>query len=405
MMAIRWDDFPHDEIRLKIYVRLRQNSLGRSAEDSLRSLLQRRLASLDSEDHRRFIELGAQNLVEHLRCTRDIYREFVEEHNCRPILEAHWVVLRCAVFPTAIEVLQKEIINYAKLTRIPGRDLSILFGIVTRTCRLEDSGGFGALCPPDLDDDTPATDDELQSFGRLINEDNLLWFRDIRDGGAVGRPFGGGPFSTDDAVTIHNSFGVCAIRQMTLPEWLDLRNKWWHVCTPWTDGLCNLFLSVQEELMSQWRALPPDSLVHELNLGDRNSSLRSIVVPSLKSTSHGERRKPGRKPRLAQEFVDYAGMLWRKASANKPSQVSDDGLQQIALGLDAAGYLPPSAHLEGKFAQELKTFNSRNSNSKIGPVKTWSQLISLGDKDNLRGMRRLLSRCARKLDDEHQSGN
>ena len=278
-MAIRWDDFPHDEIRLKIYVRLRQNSLGRSAEDSLRNLLQRRLASLDSEDHRRFIELGAQSLVEHLRCTRDIYREFVEEQNCRPILEAHWVVLRCAVFPTAIEALQKQVINYAKLTRIPGRDLSVLFGIVTRTCRSEGGGPFGVLCPPDLQDDTPATDDELESFGNLINEDNLLWFRDIRDDGAVGRPFGGGPFSTDDAVTIHNSFGVCAIRQMTLPEWLDLRNKWWHVCTPWTDGLCNLFLSVQEELMSQWRALPPDSLVHKLGLRERTSHFEKIIVP------------------------------------------------------------------------------------------------------------------------------
>jgi hypothetical protein len=108
---------------------------------------------------------------------------------------------------------------------------------------------------------------------------------------------------------------------------------------------------------------------------------------------------------VAQTFVVSAGTLWRKAISDSHTKVSDDQLRQIASALDAAGHLPPSAHLEGKAAQELKAFNSRNSNSKTGPVKTWSQLISLGDKDHLRGMRRLLSRCAKKLDDGHLSGN
>jgi hypothetical protein len=68
--------------------------------------------------------------------------------------------------------------------------------------------------------------------------------------------------------------------------------------------------------------------------------------------------------------------------------------------------LPPSKYLEGKYAMDLKAFNSRNSNSKLGPIKTWSELISCGDKDHLRGMRRLLSRCAEKLDGGRQlSGN
>jgi hypothetical protein len=117
------------------------------------------------------------------------------------------------------------------------------------------------------------------------------------------------------------------------------------------------------------------------------------------------RRKPGRIPRVAQAFVVCAGTLWRKAMSDSHSRVPDDRLEQIASALDAAGHLPPSALLEGKFAQELKAFNSRNSNSKTGPVKTWSRLISLGDKDLLRGMRRLLSRCARKFDKGHLSGN
>ena len=117
------------------------------------------------------------------------------------------------------------------------------------------------------------------------------------------------------------------------------------------------------------------------------------------------RKKPGRGPKLPQPFVVFAGTLWRKAISDSSPRVSGDQLQGIASVLDAAGHLPPAAHLEGRHAEELRAFNSRNSKSKIGPIKTWSQLISLGDKDHLRGMRRLLSRCAKKLDDDHLSGN
>jgi hypothetical protein len=123
------------------------------------------------------------------------------------------------------------------------------------------------------------------------------------------------------------------------------------------------------------------------------------------SESGLNRRKPGRSPKVAQPFVVCAGTLWRKAISESHTKVSNDQLRQIASALDEAGHLPPAAHLEGTFAQEVKAYNSRNSNSKVGPVKTWTQLISLGDKDHLRGMRRLLSRCAKKLDDGHLSGN
>jgi hypothetical protein len=276
-MAIRWDEFPHDEIRLKIYARLTCNAAARSAEDSLRHILVRRLSSLRAEDHRRFIELEASSLVEHLRCTRDIYQEFVNKHNCRPVLEAHWVVLRCAVFPTAVAHLQGQVIEYAKLTRIPGRDLSLLFGIPTRTCYKDIGDGFRFLCPPDLDDKTAATDEELQSLGRLVDEDSLLWFSDIRDGGAVWHPYGGGPFATDDRRSIENSWSLCALRQqITLVDWIGVREKWWHLCSPWTDGLVSLFGCVQQELLSQWKALPTDSLAHELAL----KQLEKIVVPA-----------------------------------------------------------------------------------------------------------------------------
>ena len=108
--------------------------------------------------------------------------------------------------------------------------------------------------------------------------------------------------------------------------------------------------------------------------------------------------KPGRRPRLDRSFVECAGTLWQKATCDGHS-VPVDKLRPIASELDDAGYLPPSAYLEGRYAQELKVFNSRHSNSKLSPIKTWSGLISCGDKDILRGMRRLLYRCADKLDD------
>jgi hypothetical protein len=99
-------------------------------------------------------------------------------------------------------------------------------------------------------------------------------------------------------------------------------------------------------------------------------------------------------------------MLWQKATCDGHSNVPVDKLRSIASALDAASYLLPSKYLEGKYAMDLKAFNSRNSNSELGPIKTWSELISRSDKDHLRGMRRLLSGCAASLDGGHQlSGN
>jgi hypothetical protein len=398
-MAIRWDEFPHHEIRLKIYARLASNDVARSADDSLRHILRRQLPSLGTEDHKRFVELEARSLIEHLRSTRDVYREFVNSKGCRPILEAQWVVLRCAVFPTGLAILRESVINYAKLTRVPGRDLSLLFGIVTRTCYRNVAEGIALHQLPDLEDETPATDAELKSLGDLIDEDGLLMFRDIRDDGAVGRLLGGGPFSTDDARSLRNSFGLCGLRAgMTLPEWIGLRDKLWNLRSPWTDGLCNLFGSVQEELMSQWRALPLDSLVHQLELEEKARSFQPISVPAEERTSRPINKKPGPSPRLPEAFVICAGTLWRGAMSNDHSKVSNDQLREIAAALDAAGHSPPSSYLEGKYARDLRDFNSRNSNSKIGPVKTWLHLLSHGDKDHVQGMRRLLSRCAEKVD-------
>lgn len=405
-MTIRWDEFPHSEICLRIYARLDRNHVSRSAEDADRHILRRRLASLDAEDHKRFVELEARTLVEHLRCTRDVYQEFVDSKGCRPVLEAHWVVLRCAVFPTAIAILRKSVVEYASLSQVPLAALSFLFGILTRICYEDVGDGVRLLRCPDLADKTIASSEELQLLGRRVDEDTLLWFRDIRDGYAVGHPVGLGPFSLDDVRAIHNSFNICGLTTgMVFPEWRTVQEEPWRLHKPWTSGLCSLFGLVQDELKSQWRALRTDSRMCELQLKEQASTLRSIVIPLKSKKPRLNNRRPGPTPRLPDAFVVCAGTQWRKALSNSKTKVSDDQLRQIALELDAAGHGKPSDCLEGKYGQDLRSFNSRNSNSKIRPIMTWSELVSRGDKDLVRGMRRLLSRCARKLDDPRLSGN
>jgi hypothetical protein len=114
-------------------------------------------------------------------------------------------------------------------------------------------------------------------------------------------------------------------------------------------------------------------------------------VPALSALN---RTRPGPRPRRSESFVVFAGKLWRMAISNSGKRVSIAQLAQIALELDVAKYLPPAEYLEDKCAREVRAFNSRHSRSEIGPLLTWSQLVSYGDKDLIEGMRRLLSRCA-----------
>ena len=181
---------------------------------------------LDETDHIRFIELEARSLVEHLRCTRDVYQEFVNHRGCRPILEAHWVVLRCAVFPTSVPVLREKVFEYARLTRVRATDISLLFGIITKSCYQKVEEGIALMGPPALDDRTPATDSELEALSKLVREDHLLQFRDIHDGGGVWQPYGGGPYANDDQFTVRDSWVLCAMRDgSTLIDWLGIHHK------------------------------------------------------------------------------------------------------------------------------------------------------------------------------------
>jgi len=116
----------------------------------------------------------------------------------------------------------------------------------------------------------------------------------------------------------------------------------------------------------------------------------------LSPIDKSNRPKAGRRRKYACDFVRLAGSLWLKARRQNGVKISEQQLAQIAAELDAKGYRPPADYLEGSCAKELKTYNSRNSNSKVGPIQSWAQLVFHADKDHLRGMRRLLSRCAKK---------
>jgi hypothetical protein len=252
-MSIRWDEFPHDQLRLRIYKRQAQNAAARSAQSSLVHILRRKLPARNSEDHRRFVELQAARLIEHLRCTRDIYQDFVNERRCDPVLEAHWVVLRCAVLPTAIELLRQEVIGYTNLTEVPARDLSLLFGIPSHVCYKDTSKGFGVVYPPNIDDTTVANDTELECLGKLVKGDTLLHFEDIKDGGAVFQLFGGGPFAVDDERSIHSSWSLCGLQQQfTLVQWVQERERLWRICSPWSEGRFPPSYSTSHD----WRNIP-----------------------------------------------------------------------------------------------------------------------------------------------------
>ena len=112
-----------------------------------------------------------------------------------------------------------------------------------------------------------------------------------------------------------------------------------------------------------------------------------------------QRRREGRPAIRCSEFTEFAGQLWRNAKhedAVTRGRVSVTELHRIAASLDEKGYSPPAEYLEKRCASEVRAFNSHNSNSKNGPIKTWVQLVTFADKDHLRGMRKLLSRSAEK---------
>src|SRR5208282_5435232 len=103
----------------------------------------------------------------------------------------------------------------------------------------------------------------------------------------------------------------------------------------------------------------------------------------------------GRPRTRSASFCAGAAGLWAEAMKQATGKkVSCDQLKQIASELDRLNFVPPAEYLERTIAAGIRGFNSMHSNSKGGPIKTWGKLVEYGDKDHLRGMRKLLSRCA-----------
>jgi hypothetical protein len=112
--------------------------------------------------------------------------------------------------------------------------------------------------------------------------------------------------------------------------------------------------------------------------------------------SEGRRTvRPGPAEKLKPEFVTFAAALWN-GSKSVSGRVSPENLLRIAGELDAAQYGPPAKYLEEQSAKELRTSNSKNAHSKVGPLLMWVPLVKHGDKNQVRAMRKLLSRCAGK---------
>ncbi|MCU1303592.1 MAG: hypothetical protein JWQ87_3876 [Candidatus Sulfotelmatobacter sp.] len=116
------------------------------------------------------------------------------------------------------------------------------------------------------------------------------------------------------------------------------------------------------------------------------------------SKLHNNAPKTGRKLIRTEDFVACAGKLWLEAKRqNGNSIVKGEQLIEIASRLDDVKHVPPANFLEARYAKDLRAFNSKNSHSRIGSIQTWSRLVAYGDKDHIRGMRKLLSRCAQTL--------
>jgi hypothetical protein len=134
----------------------------------------------------------------------------------------------------------------------------------------------------------------------------------------------------------------------------------------------------------------------ELKMLEPLQSTRTIETQSRKGVNA---KKPGRASKLQPDFVEFAARLWIEAQCEngQTKKITVEQLKQIALELDAKGYVPPANYLEQRFAEELRRYNSHHSNSKTGPITNWTKLVTTADKDHVRGTRRLLSRCAERL--------
>jgi hypothetical protein len=119
-------------------------------------------------------------------------------------------------------------------------------------------------------------------------------------------------------------------------------------------------------------------------------------IPGTLSPMAGGKKasKPGPPPNTQKKkFYAFAGEAW-KAKQRRSGRVSAEDLLSIACQLDAAGLVPPKEYLEEKASRALREYNRQHGPSKRGAISTWERLVENQDKDQLRAMRRVLSRSA-----------
>jgi hypothetical protein len=155
-------------------------------------------------------------------------------------------------------------------------------------------------------------------------------------------------------------------------------------------GVAKTWALTVTRVAARWnQKLEAEAAAAEYRNPPSSSKHKDVSAPLVSKT-------PGRRPVRPADFTNFAGKLWIESKGNAAT-VQHQVLSGIAARLDEQRYLPPTKYLERKYANELRMSNSKHAKSKVGPIMTWTRLIQVGDKDQLRGMRRTLSRCASKV--------
>jgi hypothetical protein len=246
---LRWDEIPHSELWEQAHAAMSCGPPERAREDSLRSVLRRRLSRMDATDHARYIELECAHLVETLRFLRDTYRAFLEPRTSGPLVEMYWVILRYGVKDWAVMVLRTAAIRYVSECRLNSADWDSLFG-------------FEA---PLNDFFSSASSKQSQQPERLSDERLLETVRGLLRPEVFDEILVGGPFGRDAQVRFARRFPgrAALLGQETFAEALEGRLRAWDASSPWTEGLSRLFDAAQEELFFQQDALGDEGRLAE----------------------------------------------------------------------------------------------------------------------------------------------
>jgi hypothetical protein len=113
--------------------------------------------------------------------------------------------------------------------------------------------------------------------------------------------------------------------------------------------------SLSQQIAQGRHAMGVDTFPELQTETNRQFPAGEISQPVHPLPSNPNTKKPGRSPRLSQDFVVRASTLWREAISDSPNKVSLDQLGRIGSALDAAGHSPPSSYLEGKYARDLNS--------------------------------------------------